>query len=50
MFDDFVYRIYLIELEIKHTTDTTRSASYFDLHIDIDNDGGIKNETLRQKR
>jgi hypothetical protein len=27
-FDDFVDRIYPIELEIKDTTDTDRSASY----------------------
>jgi hypothetical protein len=32
---DFVDRIYPIELEIKDTTDTDRSASYFDLHLEI---------------
>jgi hypothetical protein len=32
-FGDFVDRIYPIELEIKDTTDTDRSASYLDLHI-----------------
>jgi hypothetical protein len=35
-FDDFVDRIYPIELEIKDTTDTDRSASYFDLHLEND--------------
>ena len=30
-FDDFVDRTYLIELEIKDTTDTDRSASYLGL-------------------
>jgi hypothetical protein len=30
---DFVDRIYLIELEIKDTTDTDTSASYLDLHV-----------------
>ena len=35
-FGDFVDRIYPIELEIKHTTDTDRSASYLDLHLKID--------------
>ena len=30
-FGDFVYRIYPIELEIKDTTDTYRSASYLDI-------------------
>jgi hypothetical protein len=33
-FDDFVDRIYPIELEIKDTTDTDRSASYLDLHLE----------------
>jgi hypothetical protein len=35
-FGDFVDRIYPIELEIKDTTDTDRSASYIDLHLQID--------------
>jgi hypothetical protein len=35
-FGDFVDRIYPIELEIKDTTDTDRSASYLDLHLEID--------------
>ena len=39
-FGDFVDRIYPIELEIKDTTDTDRSASYFDLHLEIDSEGG----------
>ena len=34
-FGDFVDRIYHIELEIKNVTDTARSASYFDLHLEI---------------
>jgi hypothetical protein len=38
-FDDFVDRIYPIELEIKDTTDTDRSASYLDLHLEIDSEG-----------
>ena len=36
-FGDFADRIYLIELEIKDTTDTM-SVSYFDLHLEIDNE------------
>ena len=36
LFGDFVDRIYPIELEIKDTTDTDRSASYIDLHLQID--------------
>ena len=37
-FGDIVDRIYPIELEIKDTTDTNRSASYLDLHIAIDSE------------
>ena len=37
-FDDFVDDIYPIELEIKDTTNTARSASFFDLCIKIDSD------------
>ena len=37
-FGDFVNRIYPIELEIKDTTDTDRSASYLDLHLEIDSE------------
>ena len=35
MFGDFVDRIYLIELEIKDTTDTDRSASCVDLRTKL---------------
>ena len=35
-FGDFVDRIYPIEFEIEDTTDTDRSASYLDLHLEID--------------
>jgi hypothetical protein len=38
-FGDFVDHIYPIELEIKDTTDTGRSASYLDLHLKIDKIG-----------
>ena len=40
-FGDFVDCIYLIELEIKDTTDTDRSASYLDLHLEIDSEGRL---------
>ena len=36
---DFVDRIYPIELEIKNTTGIYRSASYLDLHLEIDSEG-----------
>ena len=38
-FGDFVDRIYPIELEIINTTDTDGSASYLDLHLEIDHEG-----------
>ena len=41
-FSDFVDRIYPIELEIKDTTDTDRSASYLDLHLEIDSEGRLR--------
>ena len=39
---DFVDRIYPIELEIKDITDTDTSASYLDLHLEIDNEGRLR--------
>ena len=42
-------RIYPIELEIKDTTDTVKSASYLDLHLEIDNEGRLKTK-LYDKR
>ena len=41
-FGDFVDRIYPIELEIKDTTDTTRSPSYLDLHLEIDREDRLR--------
>jgi hypothetical protein len=40
--DDFVDRIYPIELEIKDTTDSERSDSYLDLHLEIDSIGWLR--------
>ena len=50
-FGDFVDRIYLIELEIKDTTctDADRSASYLDLHLEIDSEGRLRTK-LYDKR
>jgi hypothetical protein len=48
-FGDFVDRIYLIEFEIKNTTDTDRSASYIDLHLVIDSRGRLRRK-LYDKR
>ena len=41
-FGDFVDRIYPIELDIKYTTDTDRSASYLGLHLEVDSEGWIR--------
>ena len=49
MFVDFVDRIYPIELEIKDTTYTDRSASCLDIHLEIDNEGKIRTK-LHGKR
>ena len=43
-FNDLVDRIYSTELEIKETTNTDRSSSYLDLHLEIDSE-----ERLRMK-
>jgi hypothetical protein len=48
-FGDFVDRIYPIELEIKDTTDTDISASYIDLHFEIDSEGRLRTK-LYDKR
>jgi CRISPR/Cas system CMR-associated protein Cmr5 small subunit len=45
-FGDFVDHIYLIELEIKDTTYTDRSASYLDLHLEIDRDQNTETTLL----
>ena len=41
-FGDFVDPIYPIEFEIKDTTDTDRSGSYLDLHLEIDSEGQLR--------
>jgi hypothetical protein len=48
-FGDFVDRIYPIELEIKDTKDTDRSASYLDLYLEIDSEGRLRTK-LYDKR
>ena len=45
----FVDRIYPIELEIKDTTDTARSTSYLDLHIEIDSDDRLRSEVYDKR-
>ena len=41
-FGDFVDHIYPIELEIKDTTYTDTSASYLDLHLEIDSERWLR--------
>ena len=38
----YVKRIFHIELEIKDTKDTVKSASYLDLHLEIDDESRLK--------
>jgi hypothetical protein len=48
-FGDFVDRIYPIELEIKDTTDTETSASYLNIHLEIESEGRLRTK-LYDKR
>ena len=48
-FGDFVDRIYLIELKIKDTTNSYISASYHDLHLEIESEWGLKTEHYDKK-
>jgi hypothetical protein len=41
-FGDFVDCLYPIEPEIKDSTDADRSASYLDLHLEIDSEGRLR--------
>jgi len=48
-FGGYVDHIYTIDLEIKDTTDTIRSASYLDLYLGIDSEDRLRTK-LRQMR
>ena len=48
-FGDYLHRTHLNELDAKDTTDTQKSASYLDLHLEIDNGGRLKTK-LYDKR
>jgi hypothetical protein len=48
-FGDFVDRIYPIELEIKDTTDTARSASYLDLQLEIESEGRLRTKLFDKR-
>jgi hypothetical protein len=47
--NNYIDRFYPIEPEIKDTTDTDRSTSYFDLHLEIDSEGRLRTK-LYDKR
>jgi hypothetical protein len=47
--NNFVYRIYPIELEKMDTTDTDMYALYLDLHLEIDSEGRLRTK-LYDKR
>ena len=49
-FGDYVARIYPIKPGIIETTDTVKSASHLDLHLENDNEGRLKTKKIRQKR
>jgi hypothetical protein len=49
-FGDFIDSIYPNELETKDSSDTDRSASYLDLHIEIDSEGRFKTNLYEEKR
>jgi len=48
-FCEFVNRIYHLEIEIKYTTDTARSASYLDLNLKIDRHGWLRLKLYHKK-
>jgi hypothetical protein len=48
-FGDFVDHIYPIELEIKDTTDTDTSASYLDLHLDMDSEWRLRTKLYNKR-
>ena len=48
-FGDYLHRIYPDDLKVNDTTDTQKSASYLDLHLEIDSDERLKTK-LYDKR
>ena len=48
-FGDFVDCIYPIELEIKDSTDTDRSASYLDIHLEIASEGRLRTKSYDKR-
>jgi hypothetical protein len=46
---DFVDPIYPIEHEIKDTTDIANSASYLDLHLEIDSENWLRTKLYHRR-
>jgi len=46
---DFVVSIYIVELEIKDTTDTARCASYLDLYLKTDSDCRLRTKLYNKR-
>ena len=46
---DFVDLIYPIELEIKDIKDTDKSASYLDIHLEIDSEGRLRTKSYEKR-
>ena len=46
---DFGVSIYIVELEIKDTTNTVRCASYLDLHLKIDSDCRLRTKLYNKR-
>ena len=47
-FRDFIHCIYPKKIEIKDTTDTVKSVSYLDLHLESNGKGKTIDQTIRQ--
>ena len=47
-FGEYLHLIYQNELKVKNITNIQKSASYLDIHLEIDNGGREKSKTLRQ--
>jgi hypothetical protein len=48
-FSDLDDRIYPIELEIKDTTDTAKSASYHEVHFEIDSEWQLRTKFTKKE-
>jgi len=48
-FVNYLHRIYPNELEVKDTTDTQKSDSFLDLHLEKDNEGRLKTKLFDKR-